>query len=101
MLNTDATLDGGSICVAEPARDPDLPDLHINQDFTIGAGADAVAFQCRPRSTPCIHLNGPDGHLIKAGPGTTTSTTPCRRRHRDRRRGQTFVFSNAYAQSAG
>jgi hypothetical protein len=77
VLNADASLEGGSMCVSRNSGDdPDQPNLHINRDFTIGAGADAVAFPCTPVPAldPRVHVNGPNGHLLKAGPGTTTSS---------------------------
>jgi hypothetical protein len=76
VLDADASLDGGSICVVSSIfLDPDPPNLHINRDFTIGAGADANAFSnCSDGQppTPLVHVNGPDGHLHRAGSGTTT-----------------------------
>ena len=69
VLDADASLDDGQLCVARTGVGPDLPGLHINQDFTIGSGAPASAFQCGPQFDTLIHLNGPDGHLSKVGPG--------------------------------
>jgi hypothetical protein len=72
VLNADATLEDGNICVARSGDGhPDLPNLQINAEFTIGAGADDVAFTCS-LSTNRIHVNGPGGHLLWAGSGTTT-----------------------------
>lgn len=71
VLDEDATLSGGSIQVAHNGSSPDdLPHLEINERFTIGAGADANAF---PGSGTRIDVNGPDGHLLKAGSGTTST----------------------------
>jgi hypothetical protein len=71
ILNLDARLDGGSICVGDSSdAHPDLPSMQINQDFTIGSGADAVTFTC---SANVITVNGRDGHLTKEGPGTITN----------------------------
>jgi hypothetical protein len=68
VLNADATLDDGTICVARTDDgDPDLPNLQINKNFTIGAGAPATALNC---SASKPHVNGPDGHLLWAGSGT-------------------------------
>ncbi len=53
---------------------PDLPHLVINADLTITAGASAQVFNCTP-GVALIQV-GSDGHLIKAGPGATTSFTP-------------------------
>ena len=41
-----------------------------NKQFTIGAGANTNAF---PASGTRVDVNGPDGHLVKAGSGTTSS----------------------------
>ena len=68
ILNVDARLDGGSICVGRTGDGhPDLPSMQINQDFTIGAGADSTTFTC---SANVIRVNGPNGHLFKEGAGT-------------------------------
>lgn len=68
LLNVDARLDGGSICVGRTGDGhPDLPSLQINQDFTIGAGADSTTFNC---SANVVRVNGPSGHLFKEGAGT-------------------------------
>jgi hypothetical protein len=72
ILNVDTGLDGGSICVADSGdAHPDLPSMQINQDFTIRSGADQNAFTC---SANVITVNGPDGRLLKEGPGTTTNS---------------------------
>jgi hypothetical protein len=76
VLNVDASLDGGFVCVAtNDSSVTDNPNLRINRDFTIGAGADPTVFPCTPVPAldPRIHVNGPNGRLLKAGPGTTTS----------------------------
>ena len=71
VLNVDATLAGGSICVGDSGDGhPDLPSMQINQDFTIGAGADAVTFNC---SANVVDVNGPNGHLLWEGTGTMTN----------------------------
>ena len=68
ILDVDARLDGGSICVGRTGDGhPDLPSLQINQDFTIGAGADSTTFNC---SANVVRVNGPSGHLFKEGAGT-------------------------------
>ena len=103
VLDADATVGGGRMCVARTGdQDPDQPNLRIDQDFTIGSAVPSDAFQCGPQFGTLIHVNGPGGHLSKAGPGTmrfndldvaggTLSVAS----------GQTFVFANTYAQSAG
>jgi Ca2+-binding RTX toxin-like protein len=69
VLNADATLEDGNICVARTDDgDPDLPNLQINKNFTIGASAPSNALNC---SASRPHINGPDGHLQWAGSGTT------------------------------
>ncbi len=65
VLNEDASLDGGSICLGGGD-----PNLQINRTFTIGAGADASPFVCD--GGPRIRVNAPSGQLIKAGLGTST-----------------------------
>ncbi|MGH2806019.1 MAG: hypothetical protein ACRDKT_01965, partial [Actinomycetota bacterium] len=73
VLDADGTLDGGSITLTGNLfQSPDEPNLHINETFTIGAGAASVAFDGALVS-PVIHVNGPDGHLLKSGTGTTTT----------------------------
>ena len=83
-------------------RTPTSPGLYIHEDFTIGDAVPPGAFQCGPQFANTIHINGPDGHLSKVGAGTmnfndldvaggTLSVAS----------GQTFVFANTYAQSAG
>jgi hypothetical protein len=102
VLDADASLVDGQICVSRSGDDPDLPGLHINQDFTIGSGAPAGAFQCGPQFDTLIHLNGPDGHLSKAGPGTTNfNDLDLAGGTLSVASGQTFVFANTYAQSGG
>ena len=49
VLDADASLDEGVVCVSSSAETDDRPNLHINQDFTIGAGAPSGAFQCGPQ----------------------------------------------------
>ena len=102
VLDADASLDDGQICVSRTGTDPDLPGLHINQDFTIGSAAPSGAFQCGPQFDTLIHLNGPDGHLSKAGPGTTNfNDLDLAGGTLSVASGQTFAFANTYAQSAG
>ena len=102
VLDADASLDDGQLCVARTGTDPDLPGLHINQDFTIGSAAPSGAFQCGPQFDTLIHLNGPDGHLSKAGPGTTNfNDLDLAGGTLSVASGQTFAFANTYAQSAG
>ena len=102
VLDADASLDDGQICVSRTGTDPDLPGLHINQDLTIGSAAPAGAFQCGPQFDTLIHLNGPDGHLSKAGTGTTNfNDLDLAGGTLSVASGQTFAFANTYAQSAG
>ncbi|HMJ97009.1 MAG TPA: hypothetical protein VK486_14225, partial [Thermoleophilaceae bacterium] len=102
VLNADASLNDGQICVTRTGTDPDLPGLHINQDFTIGSAAPSSAFQCGPQFDTLIHLNGPDGHLSKIGTGTTNfNDLDLAGGTLSVASGQTFVFANTYAQSAG
>ena len=102
VLDADASLEDGQICVARTGTDPDLPGLHINQDFTIGSAAPAGAFQCGPQFDTLIHLNGPDGHLSRVGPGTTNfNDLDLAGGTLSVASGQTFAFANTYAQSAG
>jgi hypothetical protein len=103
ILNADAALDGGSICIADDGDGhADLPNLQINGDFTIGAGAEPVWSGCAGTGRP-IHVNGPGGTLTKTGAGTATSqggvevaggTVTIGA-------GQTFVFNNSYHQTSG
>lgn len=67
VLDANATLDGGQICVNANGAFTDWPNLHINRDFTIGAGASTAAFPCGG----VTHVNGPTGHVHRAGSGTT------------------------------
>ena len=68
ILNVDARLDGGSICVGDTGDgNADLPSMQINQDFAIGAGAASTTFSC---SANVVRVNGPSGHLFKEGTGT-------------------------------
>ena len=68
ILNVDAGLDGGSMCVGDSGDgNADLPSMQINQDFAIGAGADSTTFTC---SANVVRVNGPSGHLFKEGAGT-------------------------------
>ena len=102
VLDADASLEEGQICVSRTGTDPDLPGLHINQDFTIESTAPAGAFQCGPQFDTLIHLNGPDGHLSKVGPGTTNfNDLDLAGGTLSVASGQTFAFANTYAQSAG
>ena len=102
VLDADASLEDGQICVARTGVDPDLAGLHINQDFTIGSGAPSGAFQCGPQFGTLVHLNGPDGHLSKAGTGTTNfNDLDLAGGTLSVASGQTFAFANTYAQSAG
>jgi hypothetical protein len=103
VLDADATHDDGVVCVArQDDGHPDLPNLHINGDYTIGAGVPAEALQCGGVG-PNVHVNGPGGHLHRAGSGTTifqgrldvaggTVTIGA---------GQTFQLQNGLGQSAG
>ncbi len=69
ILDVDARLDGGSMCVGDSSDgNADLPSMQINQDFAIGAGADSTTFNC---SVNVVRVNGPSGHLFKEGAGTT------------------------------
>ena len=71
ILNVDARLDGGSMCVGRSGDGhPDLPTMQVNQDFTIGAAADATTFNC---SANVVDVNGPDGRLLWEGSGTMTN----------------------------
>jgi hypothetical protein len=102
VLNADASLDDGQLCVTRTGTDPDLPGLHINQDFTIGSAAPSSAFQCGPQFDTLIHVNGPDGHLSRVGSGTTNfNDLDLAGGTLSVASGQTFVFANTYAQSAG
>ena len=102
VLDADASLDEGTFCVARTGTDPDVPGLFINQDFTIGSGAPSGAFQCGPQFDTFIHVNGPDGHLSKVGSGTTNfNDLDLAGGTLSVAGGQTFVFPNTYAQSAG
>jgi hypothetical protein len=102
VLDADASLDDGRLCVTRTGTDPDLPNLHINQDFTIGSAAPSSAFQCGPQFDTLIHVNGPDGHLSKAGPGSTNfNDLDLAGGTLSVASGQTFVFANTYAQRAG
>ena len=102
VLDADASLEEGQICVSRTGTDPDLPGLHINQDFTIESTAPAGAFQCGPQFDTLIHLNGPDGHLSRVGPGTTNfNDLDLAGGTLSVASGQTFAFPNTYAQSAG
>ena len=102
VLDADASLADGQICVSRSGDDPDLPGLHINQDFTIGSGAPSGAFQCGPQFDTLIHLNGPDGHLSKVGSGTTNfNDLDLAGGTLSVAGGQTFAFANTYAQSGG
>lgn len=102
VLDADASLEGGQICVSRTGTDLDVPGLYINQDFTIGSGAPASAFQCGPQFDTLIHLNGPDGHLSKVGSGTTNfNDLDLDGGTLSVGNGQTFVFPNTYAQSGG
>ncbi len=102
ILNVDATLAGGSICVARTDdSDPDQPNLQINQDFAIGAGADALWYTCSTNAR--VHVNGPSGTLSKAGAGTASSNGGIEIAGGSVTvaNGQTFSFVNAYQQSGG
>ncbi len=102
VLDADASLDEGTFCVARTGTDPDVPGLFINEDFTIGSGAPSGAFQCGPQFDTFIHVNGPDGHLSKVGSGTTNfNDLDLAGGTLSVAGGQTFVFPNTYAQSAG
>ena len=102
VLDADASLADGQICVSRTGTDPDLPGLHINQDFTIGSGAPAGAFQCGPQFETLIHLNGPDGHLSRVGASTTNfNDLDLAGGTLSVASGQTFVFPNTFAQSGG
>jgi hypothetical protein len=102
ILNVDATLAGGSVCVARSdGSHPDEPSLQINQDFVIGAGADPVWHTCS--SQALVHVNGPSGTLSREGAGTSSSNggieiagggvTVAT--------GQTLSFAIAYQQTGG
>ena len=83
-------------------RSRPCPTSHINQDFTIGSAAPSSAFQCGPQFGTLIHVNGPDGHLSKVGSGTTNfNDLDVAGGTVSVASGQTFVFANTYAQSAG
>jgi hypothetical protein len=102
VLNADASLDDGQLCVTRTGTDPDMPNLHINQDFTIGSAAPSSAFQCGPQFDTLIHLNGPGGHLSKVGAGTTNfNDLDLAGGTLSVASGQTFAFANTYAQRAG
>ncbi len=102
VLDADASLDEGVVCVASTAETDDRPNLHINQDFTIGARAAAGAFQCGPQFETLLHVNGPDGHLSRAGTGTTSfNDLDLAGGTLSVASGQTFAFANTYAQRGG
>lgn len=99
ILNVDATLAGGNICVADSGDgNADLPSFQINQDFTIGFGADATAFTC---SGTVVRVNGPDGRLLKQGAGTTSNSGrfDVAGGMLSIGAGQTFVVANGISQS--
>ena len=103
VLDTDATLDGGSFCVGRDGdQDPDLPGLHINQDLTIGAGAAGSALGCSGVN-PVVHVNGPAGQLKKTGAGVLgiTSKLDVAGGTVTVANGQTFTLTNGMTQSAG
>ena len=75
VLNGASTLSEGAMCVAtNNGSATDNPNLYINNNFTIATGAAATAFNCTP-GVPTVHVNAPDGHLIKAAAGVTSSLT--------------------------
>ncbi len=101
ILNVDARLDGGSICVGRTGDGhPDLPSMQINQDFAIGAGADSTTFNC---SANVVRVNGPSGHLFKEGAGTITNhgRFDVAGGLLSIGAGQTFVVVNGISQSGG
>ena len=101
ILNVDATLAGGNICVADSGDgNADLPSFQINQDFTIGSGADATAFTC---SGTVVRVNGPDGRLLKQGAGTTSNSGrfDVTGGTLEIASGQTFAAANGVRESGG
>ena len=102
VLDTDASLDGGSICVAtNDSSVTDTPNLHINQDFVIGAGADPLWYTCSSQSG--VHVNGPSGTLSKQGTGTSSSNGAIEINGGSVTvaSGQTLSFANDYSQTGG
>ncbi len=74
VLNGDSVLDAGGISVCQAGDPPSDPTMHINADFTIAEGASTSSvFNCS--SSGARIRVGPEGHLIKAASGQTTSDT--------------------------
>ena len=71
ILNVDAGLDGGSMCVGVSSDgNADLPTMQINQDFAIGAGADADHVQLQRERR---RRQRPERPPVLGGPGTMTN----------------------------
>jgi hypothetical protein len=103
VLDGDATLTGGRLCVARNGdHDPDHPQLHINQDFVVGAAAPSDALGCGPQFGTLRHVNGPDGHLRKDGPGSLAlNDIEVAGGTLEVGAGQTFSVVNTFSQTAG
>jgi hypothetical protein len=101
ILDVDARLDGGSMCVGDSSDgNADLPSMQINQDLAIGAAADSTTFTC---SANVVRVNGPSGHLFKEGAGTITNhgRFDVAGGMLSIGAGQTFVVANGISQSGG
>lgn len=104
VLDTDASIDGGSFCVGRNGdQDPDLPTVQINQDLTVGAGASTQALGCGSGIAPEYSVNGPDGHLRKTGAGTLQMQNKLgvAGGRLTVAAGQTLVLTNGMTQSSG
>ena len=92
----------GSSAWRAPAPISTCPACTSTRTSRSESTAPAGAFQCGPQFDTLIHLNGPDGHLSRAGAGTTNfNDLDLAGGTLSVASGQTFVFPNTYAQSAG
>ncbi len=77
VLNVDASLDGGAVCLFDLGGGD--PSLVINQQLEITANAAQTVFNCNAGlDSAAIKISGPDGRLLRSGAGSNSIVTPLR-----------------------